>query len=247
MSIYLYHKRHKITGLNYFGKSKYEPIKYNGSGVRWTAHLKKHGDDVETVQIWKFEDEQERSTFAIQFSIDNDIVESKLWANLCIEDGLMGGDKFSCMDPVKKAEYSKRQSAIVYQQWETRDKEEFANTISTVWQTRDPDINAQIFQKISTTLLNKTVAEREETLIKYRKTVEARPMIYCPFCQKTGTSTANMHRYHFEHCLQNANMLPRKPRPQLTCPHCGKITDPGNFKLYHGDNCKLSPGNNLIG
>lgn len=26
-----------------------------------------------------------------------------------------------------------------------------------------------------------------------------------------------------------------------TCEHCGKTTDPGNFKQHHGDNCKLKP------
>jgi endogenous inhibitor of DNA gyrase (YacG/DUF329 family) len=246
MCIYLYHKRHAITGLNYFGKAKYEPIKYCGSGVYWNAHLKKHGKLIENVQIWKFEDEQERSKFAIQFSKDNDIVKSKLWANLCIEDGMMGGDKFSTMDPAKKAEHCKKQSAIVKQHWQVRSKEAQASKTANIWQERSTQSKNKIAQKISNTLLSKSETTREETLVKYRHTVSLRPTIICPHCGKSGTNIANMNRYHFDRCLQNPNMLPRKPRPQLTCPHCGKVTDPGNFKLYHGEKCKLATSDNLI-
>lgn len=33
----------------------------------------------------------------------------------------------------------------------------------------------------------------------------------------------------------------RKLTPKLTCEHCGKQCDGGNFKRFHGDNCKLNP------
>jgi len=91
MTIYLYHKRHRKTGLNYFGKTKTDPNKYNGSGKYWIAHLNKHGFDVETISIWEFTDLTECSRFATEFSIKNNIVESKDWANLKIENGLDGG------------------------------------------------------------------------------------------------------------------------------------------------------------
>jgi hypothetical protein len=36
----------------------------------------------------------------------------------------------------------------------------------------------------------------------------------------------------------------RKLSPKLTCQHCGKQCDGGNFKRFHGDNCKLNPNIN---
>lgn len=91
MKITLYHKRHKITGLNYFGKTtKSDPYRYMGSGKRWLNHLKKHGTDVETVAIWEFENILECTEFALKFSRENNIVESLNWANLREENGKDG-------------------------------------------------------------------------------------------------------------------------------------------------------------
>lgn len=96
MCIYLYHKRHTITGLNYFGKTRRDPTKYLGSGLHWVRHLKKHGRHVENVEVWKFDDLDECSKFAVEFSTKHNIVESSEWANLKIENGRDGGfDKLS--------------------------------------------------------------------------------------------------------------------------------------------------------
>lgn len=80
--IILYVKTHNITGLKYFGKTIQDPEKYKGSGVRWLRHIKKHGYDVTTEIIGTFLNEDECRNFAIQFSIDNNIVNSPEWANL---------------------------------------------------------------------------------------------------------------------------------------------------------------------
>ena len=113
MPLYLYHKKHKITGLNYFGKTDNDPVNYNGSGVYWNSHLQKHGKLIVTVQVWKFDNINERSEFAIKFSADNNIVESKEWANLCPENGLDGGDKFGHMPKDKLANINARKSKNV--------------------------------------------------------------------------------------------------------------------------------------
>jgi hypothetical protein len=91
MTIYLYHKRHRKTGLNYFGKTKTDPYKYNGSGKYWVSHINKYGPDIETVQVWEFAELTECNNFALEFSAKNNIVESKSWANLKVENGLDGG------------------------------------------------------------------------------------------------------------------------------------------------------------
>lgn len=94
MSIYLYVKNHNKTGLKYFGKTtKSDPHKYTGSGVYWKRHLSKHGNDYTTEIIAKFDDEVQCQEFALNFSKQNDIVESNLWANLQEENGMDGSPK----------------------------------------------------------------------------------------------------------------------------------------------------------
>ena len=81
-------------GLLYFCKTVCENIeKYSGSGVIWIRHLKKHNVKPITLLIseWFFEKDKIIET-AKTFSIQNNIVDSSLWANLKIEDGIDGGN-----------------------------------------------------------------------------------------------------------------------------------------------------------
>lgn len=89
---YLYIKTHRTTGLKYFGKTtKLDPSKYHGSGEYWQKHIQKHGKDILTEIVGYYEDKDECVNAAIEFSIKNNIVESKDWANFKIENGLDGG------------------------------------------------------------------------------------------------------------------------------------------------------------
>lgn len=91
MKIYLYVKQHKVTGLKYFGMTiKKNPHVYIGSGTHWRRHLKIHGKDIITLKVWEFEDHGECERFALKFSEENKIVESKEWANLRPENGRDG-------------------------------------------------------------------------------------------------------------------------------------------------------------
>ncbi len=90
---WLYVKQHNETGLKYFGKTtSSDPIKYPGSGLYWSRHLKAHDDNVSTVWFKLFEDKDELVKYALDFSKSNDIINSTEWANLKNEDGLMGGN-----------------------------------------------------------------------------------------------------------------------------------------------------------
>lgn len=95
---YLYIKTHNITGLKYLGKTTRDPFMYQGSGLHWTNHINVHGYDVTTELLndgKPYENENEFKTAAIEFSLKNNIVESKDWANLKIESG-DGGDTSLC-------------------------------------------------------------------------------------------------------------------------------------------------------
>lgn len=90
---YLYIKQHSITGLKYFGKTtKENPTEYIGSGIHWKRHIKKHGQEhIKTLWYHLFTDEKEMIEYALNFSKENNIVESEQWANLKEENGLDGG------------------------------------------------------------------------------------------------------------------------------------------------------------
>lgn len=91
MTTYLFIKQHKKTGLKYFGKTaKKDPYSYNGSGKYWLRHLKKHGKKLITLKVWQFENIKKCEKFALNFSKNQNIVKSKKWANLKMENGKDG-------------------------------------------------------------------------------------------------------------------------------------------------------------
>jgi len=87
MSIYLYVKTHNQTGLKYLGKTIRDPFKYRGSGVRWTSHLKKYGNDVSTEILLECQTNDEVRIWGLYYSNLWDVVNSNTWANLKPEEG----------------------------------------------------------------------------------------------------------------------------------------------------------------
>jgi hypothetical protein len=117
---YLYIKQHSITGLKYFGKTTCkDPYKYKGSGSYWSNHIKKYGKEHVTT-LWVSELYYNTSIveYALNFSKENNIVESKEWANLESENGLNGGGPRS---DETKAKMSTSQKGKIYSN-ETRAK-----------------------------------------------------------------------------------------------------------------------------
>ena len=90
MKYYLYLKTHNKTGLKYFGQTVQNPLQYKGSGTRWTHHLRKHGNDVDTKIIVECETKEELKELGVYYSKLWNIVESKEFANCTIEEGSGG-------------------------------------------------------------------------------------------------------------------------------------------------------------
>lgn len=118
MQIYLYIKTHNITGLKYFGKTtNKDPFKYQGSGKYWKKHIRKYGYDVNTEIFGQYTDELLCSLAALKFSEENNIVKSRLWANLQNENGYDGapigheGHKFTL-------EEKQKMSSLLKERWE---------------------------------------------------------------------------------------------------------------------------------
>lgn len=88
MTIYLYKKTHRDTGLKYLGKTiAKDPYSYPGSGVYWTRHLETHGNSVETEILQECHSEEELKYWGQYYSKLWNVVESKEWANLIEEAG----------------------------------------------------------------------------------------------------------------------------------------------------------------
>ena len=88
---YLYIKTHNNTGLKYLGKtSRKDPYSYKGSGIIWSRHLKKYGNDVSTEILLLTESKEELKQTGIFFSNLWNIVKSDEWANLTVEEGQGG-------------------------------------------------------------------------------------------------------------------------------------------------------------
>lgn len=88
--IYLYIKTHNQTGLKYLGRTKHNPLRYKGSGVYWTRHIKIHGYDVSTQIIGTYTNEEDFKKASKYYSKLFNIVESEEWANLIPEEGQVG-------------------------------------------------------------------------------------------------------------------------------------------------------------
>lgn len=123
---YLYIKTHNKTGLKYFGKTTRDPMIYKGSGSIWTRHIKKYGYDVTTEVLGYYIDKQECLNAAIAFSIKNNIVESKEWANLKPEE-LDGGDT-SQTENYKKWVPTISEQRKKYKWWNNGTKQVFCQT-----------------------------------------------------------------------------------------------------------------------
>lgn len=88
MTIYtLYKKTHLKTGLKYLGYTKQNPYTYKGSGKHWRHHIDAHGYDVETEILFQTKDKNDIKPVGIYYSNLWNVVESKEWANLKLEEG----------------------------------------------------------------------------------------------------------------------------------------------------------------
>jgi hypothetical protein len=93
MAIHLYKKTHRKTGLNYLGKTTQDPLKYKGSGTIWVRHIKKHGNDVDTIILKECSTNEEVKTWGLYYSNLWNVVDSKEWANIKPEAGEGGSIK----------------------------------------------------------------------------------------------------------------------------------------------------------
>lgn len=132
MIIYLYIKTHNETGLKYLGKTTKDPYKYNGSGVVWKSHIKKHGNNVTTEVIFEASDKDVFRETAIRYSKELNIVESPEWANLTIEEG-QGGATYGNRGKKHTQHYKLQRSEQQKVFWTESRKNVHGEKISASW------------------------------------------------------------------------------------------------------------------
>ena len=225
MTIYptvLYIKQHSITGLKYFGKTTTkDPYKYKGSGVDWIPHLKEYGSEhvITTIVFGPCTDSEVISEFALSFSRDNNIVESKDWANRKIENGLDGAVKGAPSPkkgiPTNKPSPKKGKPGKPHSD-ESKQKMSDANR-------GKPARNKGVPHSIKTKQKMSDAKKGRPSSLKGRpSSLKGRPS------PKKGKPSGKQ---------QN----PSGPRPKVECPHCGKIGGGGAMAQWHFDNCRMNP------
>ena len=179
---YLYIKRHKDTGLKYFGKTaKKNPYEYAGSGKYWLKHLKKHSNNVENVWVEYFTDKDNCVEFAEFFSQFYNIVNSDDWANLIVENGLDGRSPYNMPEFHKQSlrEVRKKQQMKPFSDDRKKHHSELMKTL------------------IHEGKIDYSTRRTNSEKMKGRKS--NLPPATCPHCNKTGVLGA-MHRWHFDKC-----------------------------------------------
>ena len=108
MKYKLYKKTQTDTGLMYLGITTCEDAhSYQGSGVRWTRHIAKHGYHVITEILLDTDDYQELKRSGIYYSRLWNVVESDQWANLKEEAGDGGWDHVNNNEELRVAKNRK--------------------------------------------------------------------------------------------------------------------------------------------
>lgn len=187
--ITLYVKTHNKTGLKYFGKTIQDPFSYSGSGIVWTRHLAKYGNDISTVIIGQFENIDECSKVALQFSSENDIVKSKEWANLIPENGMIGGAIHNSLHSEEtKLKISKANKGKLAGDKNPAKRPEVREKISVKNAMKSPEQRERMSLRFSG---DGNPSKRPEVREKMRK---PKRKAICQFCQKEfGSNNIKRH------------------------------------------------------
>jgi len=120
MTIYLYIKTHRKTGLKYLGKTERDPYKYRGSGKYWRLHIRKHGADIDTQILRECKTVDEVKEWGIYYSKLWNVVECNEWANLKEEYG-DGNSSDTAKELWENPLYREKQTAAHVKLWNNED------------------------------------------------------------------------------------------------------------------------------
>lgn len=239
-----------------------------GSGTVWKRHINKHGKEhVKTIWLSEpYTDTELIKEIALHFSLENNIVESKAWANLILENGLDGttkGSKHSAETKKKmsiawlnrapfsdeaRAKMSAFQQGKIVSEETKRNmsvaqkgrkfSEEPKKNLAIAHQNREP-ASEETRAKLSVGATGRIrQPHSDQTKLKMSESAKNRP----PVAEETGrkiaaSNTGKVHTDATKELLSNN----AKNRPKKECPHCGKMCDITGYPRWHGDKCKHKP------
>ena len=202
MIIYLYKKTHRITGLQYLGKTtSIDPHSYSGSGKYWKSHLKKHGFDYDTEILRECTTSDEVKQWGEYYSTLWNVVEDKEWANLKPESG-DGGDP----GPIGREKIAKAHIGRKHSPEENSHKSQRQTGVKRSTEYLAKKIGLKYKTPKARTAPNKnkgkpaTEAQVKANAINAAARVGVKQSIVeCPHCGKQGGSQT-MPRWHFNNC-----------------------------------------------
>lgn len=228
---YLYIKTHNSSGLKYFGKTTQDPFIYVGSGTRWKHHLEKYGYDVSTELLNNnnpYLDENELIKDAISFSITNNIVKSKDWANIRIECG-DGGDTSMC-DNYIKGMAARNMSGPNNPMW--------GKSSYMKGKTYEDLFGAEKAQQLK--------AERVKSSSGRKLSAESIKKMSESISRTTkGVPKSDQHKMNMRKpkTQDHKNKL-KGPREKVECPYCKKVGGISQMKRWHYNNCNSQGSEN---
>jgi hypothetical protein len=102
---YTIYLKESPLGLKYLGKTQKNPFTYNGSGVFWKRHLKKHNFkqiDIKTTILYETTSQDDLKKMGIHYSNFFNVTNNDEFANLIDEQGQGGHTLYGENHPSKK-------------------------------------------------------------------------------------------------------------------------------------------------
>jgi hypothetical protein len=204
---YLYLKKHIVTGLQYLGYTKNDPMKYKGSGLYWKRHIIEHGYNVTTEILFESENIDEISKMGKYYSNLWDIVNNKQFANLCEEDG---NKVYGAANPNFIGHPQSYETRLKISQNNGRGnlgkfgKEHPAyghklneNHYGNLKKAREFLKGQDVWNKGKRGVQLHSV--KTKTKMSESASKSPKQIVQCPICKKTGGKPA-MKRFHFDNC-----------------------------------------------
>jgi hypothetical protein len=260
MTIYLYKKTHKITGLKYLGiTKKKDPHHYTGSGVRWKAHLNEYGRDYTTEILRECPTNEDAKKWGIYYSDLWNVAASDEWAN-CIQES--GYGLIPTKEVIRKRKISMETNGTTQDNPSVISK--CRNTKNSRGTTEDnPEIIARVAEtkkKNNTEPANPDIIAKCRVTKKLNGTAENSPEI---LAKVMATKAANGTTPNNPDIIAKAKatMLANNTGPgnpeiiakaqatakergtgnynKITCPHCDKTMGKPRYTRWHGPKCKI--------
>ena len=231
MTIYLYIKTHRVTGMKYFGKTKDDPFKYKGSGKYWKRHISTHGYDCDTEIIRECQTNNEVAKWGKYYSALWNIVESEEWANLKPESG-DGGETPGAkerMSEMRKGKSPWNKGIAMTESMKEKQR------LSHIGKIRPPEA----IEKHRAKVLGRKMTEDAKRKISIAHTGK---ILSTDHKEKISSS---LSLYRATNPMKPETPESRKKkseaalaRPVLTCPQCGATGKGGVMYKWHFANCK---------